>query len=174
MTILAPTDNAFNSLKAGTLNSLNPQEQAALILYHVLPRYYSLMTFQTSSNPITTQATGNHGAYVVNITSTANNQVNVSTGVNQTPLSTSLRSTFPLAVYQIDSVLLPYDLFGPKPPAAAPKPSEKPKVKAKAPSAESAETSEDSTVKGDASRRNLRWTSVAGMGLMSICVMMMS
>lgn len=39
MTILAPTDNAFNSLKAGTLNSLNPQEQAALILYHVLPRY---------------------------------------------------------------------------------------------------------------------------------------
>lgn len=47
MTILAPTDNAFNSLKAGTLNSLNPQEQAALILYHVLPRYvppyFSLM-----------------------------------------------------------------------------------------------------------------------------------
>lgn len=73
-TVLAPTDNAFNSLKAGTLNSLSQPEQVALALYHVLPQYYSIENFQTVSNPVRTQASGSNGVYTVNITS-ATNQV---------------------------------------------------------------------------------------------------
>jgi uncharacterized surface protein with fasciclin (FAS1) repeats len=74
LTIFAPTDNAFNQLKAGTLNSLTAQEQVEFVLYHVLPRFYSLNTFQTASNPINTQASGHDGVYTVNVT-TSSNQV---------------------------------------------------------------------------------------------------
>ncbi|XP_074561234.1 fasciclin-like arabinogalactan protein 6 [Curcuma longa] len=128
LTIFAPTDNAFNNLKPGTLNGLSSQEQVSLVLYHVLPRYYSPTTFQTTSNPVSTQASGENGVYTVNITaSSSSSQLNVSTGVNQAPVSNHLYLDFPLAVYSVDSVLLPYQLFGPKPPAAAPSPLVKPK-----------------------------------------------
>jgi hypothetical protein len=49
-------------------------------------------------------------------------QLNVSTGINNTPVSSVLYSDFPLAVYSVDTVLLPEELFGVKPPAAAPAP----------------------------------------------------
>ncbi|XP_008783124.2 fasciclin-like arabinogalactan protein 6 [Phoenix dactylifera] len=167
LTIFAPTDNAFSSLKSGALNSLNPQEQVSLVLYHVLPRYYSLTTFQTASNPVRTQASGSNGAvYTVNVT-TSSNQANVSTGVDETPISNALYSEFPLAVYSIDKVLLPYDLFGPKPPAPAPAPV--PKKHKKAPAAASGPTSEAETTPSAASLKgSVGWGFVMGVGLMSI------
>ncbi|XP_010924403.1 fasciclin-like arabinogalactan protein 6 [Elaeis guineensis] len=137
LTVFAPTDNAFNTLKAGTLNSLSQQQQVALVLYHVLPRYYSLSTFQTTSNPVRTQASGsNGGVYTINVTSTPS-QANVSTGVVDTPISNTLKSDFPLAVYSVDRVLLPYELFGAKPPAPAPAPEkEKPGKSDRSPTAD--------------------------------------
>ncbi|KAL0906549.1 hypothetical protein M5K25_025051 [Dendrobium thyrsiflorum] len=119
LTIFAPTDNAFNNLKAGTLNGLSAQDQVNLVLSHVLPRYYSLSTFQTASNPVSTQASGPGGVYTVNVSSTTN-QVNVTTGVVETQVNNALDTNFPLAVYSVDKVLLPTELFGPKPPEAAP------------------------------------------------------
>ncbi|KAJ0964956.1 hypothetical protein J5N97_026094 [Dioscorea zingiberensis] len=111
LTIFAPTDNAFNNLKAGTLNGLDAQEQVSLILYHVLPRYYSFVTFETASNPVRTQASGSNGVYSVNVTSSTN-QVNVSTGIDETPVQTVLYSDFPLAVYSVDKdVSLSIDEF---------------------------------------------------------------
>ncbi|KAG0487686.1 hypothetical protein HPP92_009781 [Vanilla planifolia] len=119
LTLFAPTDNAFNNLKAGTLNGLSAQEQVNLVLYHVLPRYYSLTTFETASNPVATQASGPSGSYSVNVSSTTN-QVNVSTGMVETQVNNALYSDFPLAVYSVDKVLLPPQLFEAKPPVAAP------------------------------------------------------
>lgn len=72
LTIFAPTDNAFHQLKAGTLNSLTDQEQVELVLFHVLPRFYSLTTFESASNPVSTQASGNDGVYTMNVTTTSN------------------------------------------------------------------------------------------------------
>ncbi|XP_077249634.1 fasciclin-like arabinogalactan protein 6 [Tasmannia lanceolata] len=124
LTLFAPTDNAFNSLKPGTLNSLSPQQQVALILYHILPKYYSLQMFDTISNPERTQASGNDGGlYYLNFTTIPNtNQVNISTGIVTTQINNALYSQPPLAVYEVDKVLLPIDLFGTKPPSAAPSP----------------------------------------------------
>ncbi|KAJ3694486.1 hypothetical protein LUZ60_009966 [Juncus effusus] len=163
LTIFAPTDNAFNNLKAGTLNSLKAQDQSELVLYHILPRYYSFNTFETTSNPVRTQASGNEGVYTVNVTSTSN-QVNVSTGVNEVPVNNALYSDFPLAVYSLDKVLLPSDLFGVKSPAPAPLagptvPKDKKKapstpVTAAVPSSEADTTNSDSN---DVSRRNMEW-----------------
>ncbi|XP_020258786.1 fasciclin-like arabinogalactan protein 9 [Asparagus officinalis] len=136
LTIFAATDNAFNNLKPGTLNGLTSQEQVALVLYHVLPRYYSMSMFETASNPVNTQASGSSGVYNVNIIS-ASNQVNVSTGVDETQIGNDLYSDFPLAVYSVDQVLLPYDLFGPKPaPRVGPKKKAGKVPAAKAPSVE--------------------------------------
>ncbi|XP_064941068.1 fasciclin-like arabinogalactan protein 9 [Musa acuminata AAA Group] len=55
------------------------QEQVSLVLYHVLPKYYTLFTFKTTSNLVNTQASGSNNVYTINITC-SNNQVNVSTG----------------------------------------------------------------------------------------------
>ncbi|XP_074573330.1 fasciclin-like arabinogalactan protein 6 [Curcuma longa] len=121
LTIFAPTDAAFAGLKQGTLNKLATQEQVALVLYHVLPRYYTVSSFETTSNPVNTQASGRGGVYTINVTSTdSGDRVNVSTGVNETPLRDHLYLTFPLALYSVDEVLLPYQLFGPKAPAPTP------------------------------------------------------
>jgi len=119
-TVFAPTDNAFDSLKPGTLNSLTQQEQVSLVQAHIVPTFYSMESFQTASNPVRTQASGADGPYTVNVTATSNSQVNVSTGIVTCLLGTALRDKKPLAVYSVDKVLLPYDLFGPKPPKSSP------------------------------------------------------
>ncbi|TVU32332.1 hypothetical protein EJB05_24057, partial [Eragrostis curvula] len=114
ITFFAPTDSAFAKLSPGTLNALNDQDQTQLVLYHVLPRYYSLATFQTASNPLHTEASGPGGAYSVNVTTgtAAGSLVRVSTGVVAVPLSNTMLAEFPLAVYSLDDVLLPEQLFG--------------------------------------------------------------
>ncbi|GAV75956.1 Fasciclin domain-containing protein [Cephalotus follicularis] len=123
MTVFAPTDNAFNNLKAGTLNNLTDQQQVQLVLYHVTPKYYTLQSLLTVSNPVRTQATGQDGGvYGLNFTGQGN-QVNVSTGVDETQINNALNQLFPLAVYQLDQVLLPEELFGTKTAAATPAPT---------------------------------------------------
>lgn len=89
-------------------------------------RFYTLSTFATTSNPLNTQASAaGGGADTLNVTTgTAEGQkVNVSTGVVETPIASALTTDFPLAIYSVDKVLLPYDLFGPKSPASAPLPA---------------------------------------------------
>ncbi|CAL0310459.1 unnamed protein product [Lupinus luteus] len=120
LTIFAPTDNAFSSLKPGTLNSISTQEQVQLIQFHILPTLYTISQFQTASNPLHTQAgSSDDGEYPLNVT-TSGNQVNVTTGVVDTTVSNTIYSDSQLAVYQVDQVLLPLALFGGAPPTAAP------------------------------------------------------
>ncbi|WVZ05734.1 hypothetical protein V8G54_019080 [Vigna mungo] len=120
LTLFAPTDNAFSSLKAGTLNSINSQDQMQLVQFHILPTLYSISQFQTASNPLHTQAgNSDDGEYPLNVT-TSGNQVNLTTGVVDTTVSNTIFSDNQLAVYQVDKVLLPMALFGSTAPAAAP------------------------------------------------------
>jgi len=130
LTVFAPTDNAFQNLKTGTINNLTQQQQVDLVQYHVLPKFYTLANFQTISNPVRTQA----GDFVLTITYVANNQVNVSTGMIETPINNPLRQESPLAVYQLDKVLLPP--FGAKAPASPPASSGKSDGVSSAPKAE--------------------------------------
>ncbi|RZR72981.1 hypothetical protein BHM03_00018934 [Ensete ventricosum] len=165
LTIFGPTDNAFNNLKPGTLNSLTTQEQVSLVLYHVLPRYYTLSTFETTSNPVNTQASGSSGVYTVNITSTSN-QVNVSTGVNETPVNNNLYQHFPLAVYSVDKVLLPPELFGATPPpAVSPQKPKKGSPAADGPSASAEAAPSAASSNGRSAERVLLvWIGLACMG----------
>ena len=160
-TVFAPTDNAFNNLKPGTLNSLTQQQQVSLVQGHILPSFYSMDSFQTASNPVRTQASGRDGPYTLNITSDTNNQVNVSSGVVDVRINNALYSAKPLAVYSVDKVLLPMELFGAKAPAAAPTASEGKPKKGGSSDASSPAGSEDSDT-GAASARAVGW-SVAGL-----------
>ncbi|PIN01552.1 hypothetical protein CDL12_25937 [Handroanthus impetiginosus] len=117
MTVFAPTDNAFHNLPTGTLNNLSFQQQIQLVQYHICPRYYSLDNFQTVSNPVRTQASGQDGrVFGLNFTTQAI-QVNVSTGVVEVPIYNAVRKDFPLAVYQVDKVLLPIEFSEASAPA---------------------------------------------------------
>ncbi|KAL2331661.1 hypothetical protein Fmac_019242 [Flemingia macrophylla] len=111
--LFAPTDNAFMNLKSGALNGLTDDQKVKLILFHVTPKYYSLSDLLTVSNPVRTQATEKEGTWGLNFTGKGQ-QLNVSTGVVDTPVNNALREKFPLAVYQVDKVLLPLELFGEK------------------------------------------------------------
>ncbi|GAB2272382.1 Fasciclin-like arabinogalactan protein 11 [Dionaea muscipula] len=134
LTVLAPTDNAFANLKPGTLNSLTDQQKVELVQFHILPTFLSIPQFQTVSNPLRTQAgNSNSGAFPLNVT-TAGNQVNITTGVVNTTVANTVYTDNQLAVYQVDQVLLPLQLFGPPAPASAPAPSSKPKKSAAKPS----------------------------------------
>ncbi|KAI4368783.1 hypothetical protein MLD38_017298 [Melastoma candidum] len=129
LTLFAPTDNAFGSLKAGTLNSLSQEQQDELVQFHVIPMVLSASQFQTVSNPLRTQA-GGSGTYEFPMNlETSGNSVNISTGVNNATLGNAIFSDNQLAVYPVDQVLLPMNIFGPKPPAPAPSPVKKPKKK---------------------------------------------
>ncbi|KAK9999036.1 hypothetical protein SO802_018639 [Lithocarpus litseifolius] len=145
-TLFAPNDNSFSNLKAGTLNSLSNEEKVRLIQFHILPTYYTLENFQTVSNPVRTQAGDNKpGDYPLNVTSVGS-QVNISTGLVNASVSGTLYSNFQLAIYQVDKVLLPLDLFVAKPPSPAPAPAPtKPKAK-KTTAAASPKTTNPSTV----------------------------
>ncbi|KAL6011097.1 Fasciclin-like arabinogalactan protein 11 [Asimina triloba] len=121
LTIFAPTDNAFQSLKAGTLNGLSDQQKVSLMQFHVLPSFISLSQFQTISNPVRTQA-GSGDAYPLNV-ATSGNQVNISTGIDDATVGNTVYTDGQLAVYQVDKVLLPLSIFGAKTPAPAPAPA---------------------------------------------------
>ncbi|XP_006647201.1 fasciclin-like arabinogalactan protein 6 [Oryza brachyantha] len=192
LTVFAPTDAAFAALRPGTLNGLTDQEQVQLMLYHVLPRYYSLTTFQTASNPLRTQASGPGGVYTVNVTTTTGQSlVNVSTGLAAVPVGTTLFAQFPLAVYSVDGVLLPEQMSGaggkankaPAPaPASAGKAKERRKggsvpkneVVATAPTAGDGEDSAESTNAAAVAGAGVAWGAVWGVALVGVVNLVMA
>nr|UKD60029.1 fasciclin-like arabinogalactan protein 6 [Centaurium erythraea] len=123
MTVFAPTDNAFQNLPAGALNDLTDQQHVQLIQFHILPKFYNFQNLQTVSNPVRTQASGQDGKpFGLNFTGSANNQnqVNVTSGIVNTTVYNALSQAFPLAVYEVDKVLLPVEFYQASAPAPSP------------------------------------------------------
>ncbi|EXB98547.1 hypothetical protein L484_014389 [Morus notabilis] len=146
VTILAPTNGGFSALKPGTLNTLSPQQKTQLIGYHVLPTFIALQNFQTLTNPIHTQASNTRG-FQLNIT-TDGSSVNISTGVINTTISGTVYSDNQLAIYRVDSVLLPKAIFASKESSPAPAPGPvavKPKKESSSSSSSSSTTSASSS-----------------------------
>nr|TKR79184.1 fasciclin-like AGP 7 [Populus alba] len=92
VTIFAPTDGAFSTI----------------------------IKSGTVSNPITTLA-GSGSRFALNVITTEN-MVNVTSGLTNTSVSAIVYTDSQLAVYQVDKVLLPLDIFAPKALAPAPAP----------------------------------------------------
>ncbi|GAU15631.1 hypothetical protein TSUD_108900 [Trifolium subterraneum] len=149
LTLFAPNDNSFSTLKPGFLNSLNDQQKNELIQFHELPSFVSISNFDTLSNPVRTQAGDDPERLALNITSSGNS-VNLTTGVVNATVGGSVYSDHQLAIYQVDKVLLPRDFFVPKSPPPAPAP-EKSKGNSKKKSADGPASADD-TDKSDGMR----------------------
>ncbi|WCJ41046.1 FASCICLIN-like arabinogalactan-protein 12 [Euphorbia peplus] len=142
ITIFAPNDNAFSGLKAGTLNTLSDEQKVELMKFHVIPGFLTSSQFQTVTNPVRTQA-GSGDRVSLNVT-TVGNFVNVTTGLTNATIVGTVYTDNQLAIYQVDKVLLPLDVFTPKPLAPAPGPAlEKPTKDKNPPSVESPVASKD-------------------------------
>ncbi|KAF8396593.1 hypothetical protein HHK36_018217 [Tetracentron sinense] len=125
ITLFAPNDKAFSRLKSGTLNALSTHQTIQLVQFHVLPTCISLSQFQAVSNPLRTQA-GLSDSFLLNVTASSSNQVSISTGLVNATVTANLYTDNQLAVYEVDKVLLPLQVFSPKSPAPAPVPSSSP------------------------------------------------
>ncbi|XP_021897811.1 fasciclin-like arabinogalactan protein 7 [Carica papaya] len=139
VTIFVPKDDAFKSLKKPSLANLTDDQLKSLLLFHGLPHYYALADFRNLSKtgPVNTFA---GGQYTLNFTDVSGT-VRLDSGWTRTKISSSVHSTDPVAVYQVDRVLLPEAIFGtdiPPMPAPAPAP-ETIAPSADSPSADSSE-----------------------------------
>ncbi|KAK1348682.1 Fasciclin-like arabinogalactan protein 7 [Heracleum sosnowskyi] len=146
LTLFVPKDKAFSSLKTPSLSNLTAAQLKSLCLFHALPHYYSLADFKNLSqaSPIMTFA---GGAYTLNFTDNSGS-VLIGSGWTNTKVSSSVHSTDPVAVYQVDKVLLPEAIFGtdiPPMPAPAPAPEVDTSPPADAPNADGGHASSQST-----------------------------
>ncbi|XP_038973288.1 fasciclin-like arabinogalactan protein 7 [Phoenix dactylifera] len=122
ITIFVPKDSAFSLLKKTTFSNLTRDQLKTLLLYHAFPKYYSLSDFQnlSASNP----ATFAGGSYTLNLTDNSG-RIHVASTWSNPEITSSVYSTAPVAVYQINKVLLPMAIFSTEPalaPALAPAP----------------------------------------------------
>ncbi|KAJ6693381.1 hypothetical protein OIU85_004178 [Salix viminalis] len=111
-------ENHLFSALNGTLNTLSDGDKSELVKFHVVPTFLSTSQFQTVSNPLGTWA-GTGSRLPLNVTSYPNS-VNITTGLTNTSLSGTVYTDNQLAIYKIEKVLLPKDVFGSKAPAPAP------------------------------------------------------
>ncbi|XP_049931637.1 fasciclin-like arabinogalactan protein 6 [Nymphaea colorata] len=112
-TFFAPTDAAFNSLPSGFLNTMSMEQQVKLLNFHVVPHLFTWNDFKNGVPPQATQASGPNGPYVLTFTFISDQQVKVSTGLVETIFTNALNLTPPLAIYQVDKVLIPPGMFSP-------------------------------------------------------------
>ncbi|TKY57507.1 Fasciclin arabinogalactan protein 7 [Spatholobus suberectus] len=165
ITIFVPKDSAFSAVKK--LSKLTSDQLKQVILFHGLSHFYSLADFknlsQTSSTP-----TFAGGDYTLNFTDDSGT-VHISSGWSKTKVSSAVHATDPVAIYQVDKVLLPEAIFGTDiPPAPAPAPTPDIAPAADSPTDQSAETkssSPSSTPDGSSSYKLISYGIWANLAL---------
>ena len=120
LTIFAPNDEAFKARGVPDLNKLTNAEVVSLLQYHAAAKYLPVGALKTSKDPISTLASNRPGKY--QITTTADGDaVTLHTGMGPSRLAQTVVDSTPLAIFTVDNVLLPTELFG-KSPSSAPAP----------------------------------------------------
>ncbi|CAL5013354.1 unnamed protein product [Urochloa decumbens] len=113
ITILVPRDSAFAALKKKkkrTLGRLSKRGQLkSLLLYHAFRKFYSLGEFSKLSrrNPVATFA---GSRYTLNVTNDIGT-IWVKSAWSNAKIGSTVYATAPVAVYEVDKVLLPKQIF---------------------------------------------------------------
>lgn len=154
ITIFVPKDNAFKALKKPSLSNLSNDQLKSLILFHAMPKYYSLADFNdlSTKGPVSTLA---GGKYTLNFTDDSGT-VHLDSGWSKTKVTSAVHSTDPVAIYQVDKVLLPEAIFGtdiPPTPAPVPAPDISPAADAPAADAKGTRSSSKSSPSASSSHR---------------------
>ncbi|CAD6218751.1 unnamed protein product [Miscanthus lutarioriparius] len=122
ITIFVPKDSAFAALKKSTFSNLTSDQLKTLLLYHAFPKFYSLAEFKnlSSLNPVSTFA---GPPYNLNLTDDMGS-IYVQSMWSRPKIASSVYATKPVAIYALNKVLLPVQLFSKDPPLApAPAPA---------------------------------------------------
>ncbi|KAJ6835957.1 fasciclin-like arabinogalactan protein 2 [Iris pallida] len=134
LTIFCPIDQAMRAFLP-KFNKLTAPDKMAVLLYHGVPAYESLDLLRSHSGPVSTLAatTGrttkkNYRIDVQNVGSV----VTLRTKVTKASITGTLVDEDPLALYTIDEVLEPRELFKPAAKAPAPAPALAPEADAPA------------------------------------------
>ncbi|KAK3122085.1 hypothetical protein QOZ80_8BG0664930 [Eleusine coracana subsp. coracana] len=168
ITIFVPKDSAFAALKETTFANLTQDQLKSLILYHALPKFYSLAEFNklSSQNPVPTFA---GSQYTLNLTDNMGS-IHVMSMWSNPKISSSVLSTYPVAVYEVDKVLLPMQIFKSEPPLApAPAPAPDAKESDVAPSPRSAKSA---SAKAKAEEKNSSYQ--VGVGIANYLIIAVS
>ncbi|KAF0890500.1 hypothetical protein E2562_002857 [Oryza meyeriana var. granulata] len=116
ITIFVPVDMAFAAVEPSVLTGLTRNQLKHLLMYHSLAKHYTVAEFEglSQSNPVTTLA---GGRYAVNVTYVGS-VIHVRSRWADAKVVGSVYETAAMAVYELDSVLLPDVLFRAHPPVA--------------------------------------------------------
>ncbi|WOL13786.1 fasciclin-like arabinogalactan protein 1 [Canna indica] len=123
LTAFCPLDEAVKPFLPKFKN-LTADGKLSLLLYHAIPVYYSLQMLQTGNGVVNTLATdGTARNYNLTVQNDGE-QVTLRTRVTVATIKETLLDKDPVAVYAIDEVLQPAELFKPaEPPTPAPAPA---------------------------------------------------
>lgn len=122
LSVFAPTDAAFTSVTSKMLNKLSSEDKVSVLEFHALPTYSPLGTLKTTNGPIATMASTGAGKYVLTVSSSGDT-VMLNTGINKATITSSLLDDQPIALFSVDKVLKPKELF-----VAAPSPAPTPEA----------------------------------------------
>jgi uncharacterized surface protein with fasciclin (FAS1) repeats len=116
ITIFVPMDSAFAALKKSTFSNLTDDQLKMMLLYHAFPRFYSLSQFRNLStlNPVSTFA---GSPYTLNLTDDMGS-ISVESRWSKPRIASSVYATNPVAIYALNKVLLPMQIFSKDPPLA--------------------------------------------------------
>ncbi|XP_047943645.1 fasciclin-like arabinogalactan protein 2 [Salvia hispanica] len=129
LTIFCPSDEALDDFRPRYKN-LTAEGKSSLLLYHGVPVYSSLGMLRASNGLMNTLATEGTKKFDFTVQNDGDD-VKLKTKIVTATITGTLIDEDPLAVFKIDEVLLPKELFKAAPPAPAPKPAPKSKSKSK-------------------------------------------
>ncbi|KAK3033993.1 hypothetical protein RJ639_033278 [Escallonia herrerae] len=119
LTVFCPTDTVVTAFMPKYKN-LTAAGKASLLLYHGVPVYQSMGMLRSNNGLMNTLATEGPNKYDFTIQNDGED-VKLETKAATAKIVATLIDAEPLAIYKIDKVLLPRELFKPAPSAHAPK-----------------------------------------------------
>ncbi|KAH7434833.1 hypothetical protein KP509_06G037000 [Ceratopteris richardii] len=127
LTIFAPTNAAFDRLGSAALRRLSSVQLVALLEFHALPSFYPTEELATANGPQPTLASGASAeSFTITLSRNKAGTIIINAGGNKVAIAGTLYSNNPVAIFQINDVLMPEDIFGKapeSPPLPAPPPT---------------------------------------------------
>ncbi|KAI0488784.1 hypothetical protein KFK09_028623 [Dendrobium nobile] len=114
LTVFCPIDPAVKAFLP-VYKNLTADGKASLLLYHGYPVYSSLQGLKSNNGVVTTLATDGGAKKNYNFTVQDDGEkVTLETGVSTATITSTLIDQDPVAVYEVDKVLQPLELFKPE------------------------------------------------------------
>ncbi|KAG6485012.1 hypothetical protein ZIOFF_053540 [Zingiber officinale] len=115
LTVLCPIDSAIRAF-ADKYKNLTAPGKASLLLYHGTPAYYSPQLLKSRKGAFPTLATDTHNKKYKYTVAKSGDSITVKTHIVSATITSTIIDQDPDAIYAIDKVLQPQELFKPEDP----------------------------------------------------------